>query len=422
MALTRSSLGSLRACLISNDFDAFPAAGGYQSPMTQSHQLRVGDVALDPPVVLAPMAGITNRAFRRLCREQGGALYVSEMITSRALVERQAKTTLMASFAPDESPRSIQLYGVDPDTVAAAVTLLVAEDRADHIDINMGCPVAKVTRKGGGAALPWKRDLFRALISGAVQAADNAAQRRSVQPPPVTIKMRMGIDPDHLTYLEAGRIAAEAGVSWVALHARTAEQLYSGQAQWDAITRLVQELAPFDIPVLGNGDIWAATDALSMVSQTGCDGVVVGRGCLGRPWLFGQLDDAFAGRSIRPDPGLAEVLDIMRRHAELLCELYGEEHGCRDFRKHVSWYLKGFMIGSTIRAGLGLTESLADLDNWIAQIDADQPFPEVVADKPRGRTSSQRRVALPDGWLDSQEIDIDQSRTLLDAELAVSGG
>ncbi|MGB2969404.1 MAG: tRNA-dihydrouridine synthase, partial [Candidatus Nanopelagicales bacterium] len=183
----------------------------------------------DPPprVVLAPMAGITNSAFRRLCRESGAGLYVSEMITSRALVEDNERTRQMASFDPDESPRSIQLYGVDPHTVAAAVRILVAQDRADHIDLNMGCPVAKVTRKGGGAALPWKLDLFGEILRGAVGAARQEAERRGVEPPPVTVKMRMGIDEDHLTYLEAGRIAAAAGVAWVALHARTAAQLYS---------------------------------------------------------------------------------------------------------------------------------------------------------------------------------------------------
>ncbi len=381
-----------------------------------------GAVPIDPPVVLAPMAGITNRAFRRLCRESGAALYISEMITSRALVERHPTTMLMASFDPDESPRSVQLYGVDPDTVAAAVTLLVAEDRADHIDINMGCPVAKVTRKGGGAALPWKRDLFTALISGAVAAAETAAKRRRIAPPPVTVKMRMGIDDDHLTYLDAGRIAADAGVSWVALHARTAEQMYSGHAQWDAISRLVAQLAYCNVPVLGNGDIWSATDALAMVEQTGCAGIVVGRGCLGRPWLFGQLADAFAGRPIRPDPRLPDVLAVMRRHAELLCDLYGEDHGCRDFRKHVSWYLKGFVIGSEIRGGLGLIDSLSSLDDWLAHIDADQPFPALVAATPRGRTSGQRRVALPDGWLESREVGDADARSLVGAELAVSGG
>jgi len=374
------------------------------------------------PVVLAPMAGITNRAFRRLCRESGGGLFVSEMITSRALVERNEKSMKMASFEPDEFPRSVQLYGVDPETIAAAVRILVAEDRADHIDLNMGCPVAKVTRKGGGAALPWKRDLFADLIGGAVVAARDESRKRGIEPIPVTVKMRMGIDDEHLTYLDAGKIAADAGVGWVALHARTAAQLYSGQARWEAITRLVEELAPTGVPVLGNGDIWTGQDAVTMVEHTGCAGVVVGRGCLGRPWLFGQLDDALAGREIGPDPNLGEVLAVMRRHAELLIDLFGETSGCRDFRKHVAWYLKGFSIGSRIRSQLGLVDSLGDIDLLIAQIDPDQEFVAEVAASPRGRTSGQRRVALPDRWLESRSLANDEALTLADAELSVSGG
>lgn len=373
-------------------------------------------------MVLAPMAGITNRAFRRLCRESGAGLYVSEMITSRALVERNEHTLLMASFEPDESPRSVQLYGVDPDTVAAAVRILVSEDRADHIDLNMGCPVPKVTRKGGGAALPWKRDLFAAIITAAVRAAEEEAARRGVNPPPVTVKMRKGIDEDHLTYLDAGKIAADAGVAWVALHARTAAQLYGGQADWSAITRLVEHLEPLGVPVLGNGDIWTGQDAVAMLSQTGCAGVVVGRGCLGRPWLFGQLAQAMRGEPISPEPDLAEVVRVMYRHAELLSDLYGEDKGCRDFRKHVAWYLKGFSVGSTLRHSLALTASLDELAGLLAQIEQDQSYSAEAAARPRGRTTGQRAVSLPDGWLLSQAIDAEETQTLCEAELAVSGG
>lgn len=384
--------------------------------------LHAGGLVLPTPVVLAPMAGITNRAFRRLCRESGAGLYVSEMITSRALVERNENTLLMASFEADESPRSIQLYGVDPETVAAAVRIIVSEDRADHIDLNMGCPVPKVTRKGGGAALPWKRDLFAAIVGGAVGAAQAEAARRGVEPPPVTVKMRMGIDDDHLTYVDAGRIAAESGVAWVALHARTASQLYGGQADWTAITALVQHLRPLGVPVLGNGDIWTAQDAIAMVEQTGCAGVVVGRGCLGRPWLFGQLAQGFAGESISPDPDLAGVAATMRRHAELLTELYGLDRGCRDFRKHIAWYLKGFSVGSELRRRLALISSLEELDELLSQLDLSQPYHPEAATRPRGRTSGQRSVALPEGWLLSQTINADEADTLVDAELSVSGG
>jgi nifR3 family TIM-barrel protein len=368
------------------------------------------------PVVLAPMAGITNRAFRRLCREADGGtgLYVSEMITSRALVERNDETMDMVAFGPDEDPRSVQLYGVDPHVMAEAVRIMVDEDRADHIDMNFGCPVPKVTRKGGGSALPWKRDLFRSIVTEAVKAADGRV--------PVSVKMRKGIDDDHLTYLDAGRAAAEAGVAWVALHGRTAHQMYAGTADWDAIARLKDELAPYGTPVLGNGDIWTAADALRMVASTGVDGVVVGRGCLGRPWLFGQLAAAFSGDPIPPDPGLRDVLVILRRHAQLLVDDYGELKGCRDIRKHMAWYLKGFSVRQPIRLALGTVASLDDLDALLAQIDPDQAFNAEVGEGPRGRTSGGRRPTLPDGWLDSPYLDAAGAEVLAEAELSVSGG
>ncbi len=367
-------------------------------------------------VVLAPMAGITNRAFRNLCREADGGtgLYVSEMVTSRALVERNAETLDMVTFGPDESPRSVQLYGVDPQVVAEAVRIVVDEDRADHVDLNFGCPVPKVTRKGGGSALPWKRDLFRSIVNEAVKAADGRV--------PVSVKMRKGIDDEHLTYLEAGRAAADAGVAWVALHGRTASQMYAGSADWDAIARLKDELSFFGTPVLGNGDIWTAADALKMVAHTGVDGVVVGRGCLGRPWLFGQLAAAFAGTAIPADPGLREVLATLRRHAQLLVADYGELRGCRDIRKHMAWYLKGFAVRQPIRLALGTVASLDELDALLAQIDDSQEFNAEVAQGPRGRTSGNRRPTLPDGWLDSPYLDEASAGELLGAELSVSGG
>ena len=376
---------------------------------------------IDPPVVLAPMAGITNRAFRSLCREstvaatgQVAGLYVSEMVTSRALVERNAESMDLVTFAADESPRSVQLYGVDPNVMAMAVRILVDEDRADHVDLNFGCPVPKVTRKGGGSALPWKRDLFRSIVTEAVRAADGRV--------PVSVKMRTGIDDGHLTYLQAGRAAAEAGVAWVALHGRTASQMYAGTADWDAIARLKEELAPLGTPVLGNGDIWTADDALLMMSRTGADGVVVGRGCLGRPWLFGQLAAAFAGHPMPDDPGLGDVLVTLRRHAQLLVDDYGELKGCRDIRKHMAWYLKGFSVRQPIRQSLGTVASLDDLDALLALIDPDQAFNTAVGEGPRGRTSGNRRPTLPDGWLDSPFLDESAAVVLAEAELSVSGG
>ena len=369
--------------------------------------LRVGPYEVWPPVVLAPMAGITNAPFRRLCRDYGGGLYVSEMITTRALVERNPETMKLIEFGPDESPRSLQLYGVDPTVVREAVTMLVAEDRADHIDLNFGCPVPKVTRRGGGAALPWKRDLLRDILRSAVRAAG---------PLPVTMKMRMGIDDDHQTYLDAGRIAEDSGVAAVALHARTAAQAYSGQADWSAVARLKEHVRT--VPVLGNGDIWEADDALRMMRETGCDGVVVGRGCLGRPWLFRSFDRAFAGLPDAPHPSLGEVAAAMRRHASLMVAWLDEDKGAREFRKHVSWYLKGFAVGGETRQRLALVSTLAELDDLLATLDLTQPFPRETLGTPRGRLGSPRRVALPEGWLD------DQGFGRLDAadELAISGG
>lgn len=372
--------------------------------------LRIGPYDVNPPVVLAPMAGITNAAFRTLCREFGGGIYVSEMITARALVERDAVTMRMIRFGDDERPRSLQLYGVDPVVVGRAVQMVVDEDLADHVDLNFGCPVAKVTRKGGGAALPYKRKLLDAVLRAAVDAASPAGV-------PVTMKMRKGIDDENLTYLDAGRIAVDAGVSAVALHARTAAQGYSGQADWSAVARLVEHLDGA-VPVLGNGDVWEGVDAVRMVEQTGCSGVVVGRGCLGRPWLFRDLDDAFAGREPAPNPGLREVAAVMRRHAELLTDWLGEDKALRDFRKHVAWYLKGFAVGSDLRVRLGQVSSREELAGLLEQLDLDQPFPDVVLGAPRGRTSAQHRVALPERWLD----DPDEMVVPAGADLMHSGG
>ncbi|MFF0742447.1 tRNA dihydrouridine synthase DusB [Streptomyces sp. NPDC004111] len=374
------------------------------------NSLNIGPHVVQPPVVLAPMAGITNAPFRTLCREFSGGkgLFVSEMITTRALVERNEKTMHLIHFDAHETPRSIQLYGVDPVTVGKAVRMIVDEDLADHIDLNFGCPVPKVTRKGGGSALPYKRPLLRAILHEAVTNAGDL---------PVTMKMRKGIDDDHITFLDAGRIAVDEGVTSIALHGRTAAEHYGGTADWDAIARLKEHVP--EIPVLGNGDIWSADDALRMVRETGCDGVVVGRGCLGRPWLFADLVAAFEGRPERVEPTLREVTATMRRHAELLGEWIGDEaRGVIDFRKHVAWYLKGFSVGSEMRKKLAISSSLAEMDAHMSELDLDQPWP-VGADGPRGRTSGNGRVVLPDGWLKDP---YDCAGISADAELDTSGG
>lgn len=388
---------------------------------TSKPALQYGRLAIDVPVVLAPMAGITNTAFRRLCQEFGGGLYVSEMVTSRALVERTEESMRLITHHPSEEIRSVQLYGVDPKTIADAVSMLVAEDRADHIDLNFGCPVPKVTRKGGGAALPWKQDLFSSIVRSAVRAAGDV---------PVTVKMRKGIDADHLTFLDAGKAARDAGVTAIALHGRTAVDYYSGKADWDAIAELRAALP--DVQVLGNGDIWSAQDAINMMKHTGIDGVVVGRGCLGRPWLFADLEAAFRSYLERPNaevdysqvqPNLGEVAAAFKKHAELLVDYFeNEQRACRDIRKHVAWYFKGYPVGGEFRARLAQVDSLEQMDEILGELDPNIEYPGEEAEGPRGRLGGAKSCALPENWLDSRELSDSSKTLLLEAELNVSGG
>jgi nifR3 family TIM-barrel protein len=293
--------------------------------------------------------------------------------------------------------------------------MLVQEDLADHIDMNFGCPVPKVTKKGGGAVLPWKRDLFRDIVRAAVLEAEPYGV-------PVTVKMRKGIDDDHLTYLDAGKMAESEGVAAVALHARTAADYYSGEADWQSIARLKDAVKT--IPVLGNGDIWAAEDALRMVELTGCDGVVVGRGCQGRPWLFADLQAAFAGRPERVQPGLRIVADTIYRHGELMIGFFDgdEQKAMREIRKHVAWYFKGYPVGGDIRRSLGLVETLPQLRALLDTLDLDTPYPGAGAEGARGRQGTPKRPSCPDGWLDTQDITPDMEIRLREAELSVSGG
>jgi nifR3 family TIM-barrel protein len=370
--------------------------------------LALGPLRVDPPVVLAPMAGVTNAPFRTLCRRFGAGLYVSEMITARALVEGHRKTRLLASFAPDERPRSLQLYGVDPKTVGEAVAQLVGEGQVDHIDMNFGCPVRKVTRRGGGAAIPAKPRLLAKIVRAAVAHAGDV---------PVSLKFRIGVDPRLVTFLDAGHIAQEEGCVAVALHARTAAQLYDGEADWEAIAALKQAVRR--IPVLGNGDIFEAHDALRMMRTTGCDGVVVGRGCLGRPWLFRDLADVFAGREPSDPPSLGVVSDTMREHASLLAAFQGEGPALRAFRKHAAWYTKAFPGSARLRQRLHGISTLAELDAILAELDRATPFPPEAMRVPRGKHGGTQRVVLPEGFLDQLEDDTPPGP---DAEDPTSGG
>jgi nifR3 family TIM-barrel protein len=369
--------------------------------------LQLGAITVDPAVVLAPMAGVTNRAFRRLCRRYGGALLVGEMVNARGLVEGSQRSFELAAFDDDETTRSLQLYGTDPATIGEAVRIVV--DRgADHVDLNFGCPVRKVTRHGGGAAIPARPRLLAAIVDAAVRGARGT---------PVSVKMRMGLDDERLTFLDAGRAAADAGAAWVALHARTAEQYYSGTARWDAIGELVAALD--GTPVLGNGDIWSARDARQMIDATGCTGVVVGRACLGRPWFFADLDAELTGRS-RPDPpALATVVSTISEHARLLAEHQSPRHAVLAIRKHIAWYLTGYPVGGAIRRRLVTSTSLDELDATLAELDPTLELPTSERDRPRGTHRGPHPITLPDGWMSRSERGVPEHA---DADLALSGG
>lgn len=426
---------------------------GYAPPdgeRTAIAPLRIGPIEAATPVELAPMAGVTNAPFRRLCRLAGesalpealrpahgggplgdgdrllapAGLYVTEMVTTRALVERNDKTLAMVRTDPDERVRSIQLYGVDPSITGRAVKILVEEDLADHIDLNFGCPAPKVTRKGGGAALAWKKDLLAAILRETVRACERAVRaahrERAV---PVTVKTRIGIDEDHETYLDVARAARNAGVAAIALHGRTARQHYSGRASWETIARLKEAT---DMPVLGNGDVWTGDDALRMMRTTGCDGVVVGRGCQGRPWLFADIVAALHGSATRAHPDVDAVMAVIEEHGRLLAAEMGEDRGVRDLRKHLSWYLKGYPVGGRARQRLMHVGTLADLHEALTsmrrRLPEEVPYPGEAVEGPRGRAGAPKRPHLPDGWLETPWLTREQKALLLDAESDLSGG
>lgn len=368
--------------------------------------LRIGGVELATPVVLAPMAGVTNRAFRRLCRRHGAALLVSEMVNARGLVEDSSRSDELTAFDEDETTRSLQLYGTDPGVIGEAVARLV-ERGVDHVDLNFGCPVRKVTRHGGGAAVPARPRLVGAIVAAAVRHGGGI---------PITVKMRTGLDDDHLTFIEAGRAAAGEGAAAVALHARTAAQLYSGNADWAAISELVAALP--DTPVLGNGDIWSAADALAMQRQTGCTGVVIGRGCLGNPWLFRDLTAAFAGRPPAEPPTLGEVVDTMGEHLQLLAAHLGEARAVLSMRKHVAWYLVGYTIGGWNRRALVQSATISEFCDRLHELDRSQELPIANRGIPRGTRKGPQPVTVPSGWLDPH-ADAPPAR---EAEFAISGG
>ena len=379
-------------------------------------ELRIGSFQPAAPVVLAPMAGVTNAPFRALCRRFGpGLVYVNEMVMATAVVHGNAKTDQMMTFGPDEHPRSLQIYGSDPEMMGRAVTRVCRDGIVDHVDLNFGCPAAKVTRRGGGAAVPAKPALLRAVVGAAVAAAAPYGV-------PVTAKFRMGLDDDLLTHLRAGSICEEEGIAWIALHARTAAQHYAGDARWDAIGELKAHVR--SIPVLGNGDIWVAADARSMMRHTGCDGVVIGRGCLGRPWLFGDLLEVFAGRPAPAPRPLGVVADVMADHGRTLAAHHGSEHtAMRDFRKHTAWYFTGYPVGPEVRRNFAQVSSLTELDEMLGLLDRSMMVVDGGETIRRGHTNGPIRVSLPDGFLDDVDALEHDVRVPDDQHvMALSGG
>ena len=354
--------------------------------------LRIGPLSISPPVVLAPMAGVTNLPFRSLCREYGAGLYVSEMITARAWLNGNRRTLLLASSGADEKPRSVQIYGSDPKDVGEMARGLVAEG-VDHLDLNFGCPVPKVTRLGGGSAIPLKPRLLARILRATVKSAGAV---------PVTIKVRKGIDESLTTCFDAGRVAQEEGAAAIGLHARTAAQLYSGEADWSAIGELKSRVA---IPVLGNGDVWECWDALRMMRTTGCDGVIVGRGCLGRPWLFRELAQVFAGTEPETPPNLGAIVSLMMHHAQSLAAFFGERDGMLQMRKWCAWYTKGFAGSASVRAALSKLDTLEDMRRELARLDQNEPFPLIALRAHRAKGSRSQRVSLPEGYLDALDDD-----------------
>lgn len=320
---------------------------------TENLSFAVGDISISPPTVMAPMAGITDAPFRRMIRQNGCALVCTEMLSANALYQNSGKTLQMMDHAVDEKPVSVQIFGAKPHMMAAAAAM-VEQAGADIVDINFGCSVKKVMKTGAGAAL--MKDLNAA---GAVIAA--VRQAVSV---PVTIKIRTGWDDSGKDALALSQMARDLGVDAVCVHPRTVQQRFSGTADWSVIGRVKDRVS---IPVIGNGDIRHAADALEMMRQTGCDAVMVGRAAMGNPWIFAQIRALFQGRPA-PEPDLEMRFCAMRNYANLMCSVYGEVHACRLMRSRLGWLLKGLPRASAFRQAVtqitGLDEVCALLDGY----------------------------------------------------------
>ena len=310
--------------------------------------MKIGTLQLEQevPLFLAPMAGITDMPYRIICREMGADVCCTEMVSAKAIHYHNKNTEELLETGRDEHPVAVQLFGCEPELMAEIAAGL--EDRFEMIDINMGCPVAKIVNNGEGSALMKDPELAGRVIKA-------IADRVHI---PVTVKFRSGFDADHINAVEFALMAEEAGAAAVAVHARTRAQFYTGRADWDIIRRVKQAVS---IPVIGNGDIFSAEDGLRMLEETGCDALMVARGVRGNPWIFRELRNALDGRELPDRPSPAEMLPVVIRHAEGLVIQKGERVAIREMRKHLAWYTAGMYGSSELRARANTMETMEDL-------------------------------------------------------------
>ena len=316
--------------------------------------LKIGNVTIDCPVVLAPMAGVTDLPFRLLCREMGVGLLSMEMVSAKAILYKNRNTESLMEIAPGENPIALQLFGSDPE-ILGEIAAQIQDRPFDILDFNMGCPVPKVVNNQEGSALMKQPELVREIAFSLVKASEK----------PVTVKIRKGFDDAHVNAVEIAKILADCGVAAVAVHGRTREQYYSGKADWEIIRQVKEAVS---IPVIGNGDVDSPKAAVEMLEQTGCDGVMIGRAAQGNPWLFREIRHYLETGEELPRPSMDEVKEMILRHARLQVEYKGPDVGMREMRKHVAWYTAGFPHSAKLRSevnAVGTLEELGELlQNW----------------------------------------------------------